>query len=197
MSVGKAAHEGQENYATRNENGTGPFMLKDRQPAVRTVLVKNPNWWGEKNWPIDIDEVVCSRIENAATRAAALLSGELDMVYNVPPQDIERIRNTPGMKIWQTPELRTIFLGMDQSRDELLESNIKGKNPFKDKRVRQAFYQAIDEEAIKTKVMRNQGKVTALMVGAGINGFTEDLNKRTPYDVAASKKLLTEAGYPN
>ena len=94
---------------------------------------------GEKNWPIDIDEVVFSRIENAATRAAALLSGQLDMVYNVPPQDIERIRNTPGMKIWQTPELRTIFLGMDQARDELLESNLKGKNPFKDKRVRQAF----------------------------------------------------------
>ena len=196
-TVRAAAHEDQENYATRNENGTGPFMLKDRQPAVRTVLAKNPNWWGEKNWPIDIDEVVFSRIENAATRAAALLSGQLDMVYNVPPQDIERIRNTPGMKIWQTPELRTIFLGMDQARDELLESNLKGKNPFKDKRVRQAFYQAIDEEAMKTKVMRGFARPTALMVGPGVNGNDPTLDKRYPYDPAAEKKLLAEAGYPD
>jgi ABC-type transport system substrate-binding protein len=99
----RAVHEGLENYATRNANGTGPFILKDRQPGVRTVLVRNPNWWGLKDQPIDIDEVVFTRIENAATRVAALLSGELDMVYNVPPQDIERIRGTAGMKIWQTP----------------------------------------------------------------------------------------------
>ncbi|WP_428483660.1 ABC transporter substrate-binding protein [Rhodopila sp.] len=191
-----ASHEDKENYATRNENGTGPFILKDRQPAVRTVLVKNPNWWGLPEQPIDIDEVVFTRIANAATRAAALLSGELDMVYNVPLQDIDRIRNTPGMKIWQTPELRTIFLGMDQSRPELLESNVKGRNPFKDKRVRQAFYQAIDEDAITSKVMRGFARPTALMVGPGVNGFDPALDKRFPYDPAAAKKLLAEAGFP-
>ena len=185
----------EESYATRNANGTGPFMLKDRQPAVRTVLVKNPNWWGLKEQPTDVDEVVFSRIENVATRVAALLSGELDMVYNVPPQDIERIQKTPGMRIWETPELRTIFLGMDQSRDELLESNVKGKNPFKDKRVRQAFYQALDEEAIKAKVMRGFAHPTALMVGPGVNGYDPALDKRYPYDPGAAKKLLAEAGY--
>ena len=185
-----------ESYATRNANGTGPFMLKDRQPLVRTVLVKNPNWWGLKDQPIDIDEVVFTRIENSATRVAALLSGELDMVYNVPPQDIERIRKAPGMKIWQTPELRTIFLGMDQNRAELLESNVKGKNPFKDKRVRQAFYQAIDEIAIASKVMRGFAHPTALMVGPGVNGYDASIDKRFPYDPEAAKKLLAEAGYP-
>jgi peptide/nickel transport system substrate-binding protein len=187
----------EESYATRSANGTGPFMLQDRQPAVRTVLVKNPNWWGLKEQPIDVDEVVFSRIENVATRVAALLSGELDMVYNVPPQDIERLQKTPGMKIWETPELRTIFLGMDQSRDELLESNVKGKNPFKDKHVRQAFYQAIDEDAIKTKVMRGFAHPTALMVGPGINGYDATLDKRYPFDPVAAKKLLAEAGYPD
>src|SRR5882757_9146902 len=187
----------EESYATRNVNGTGPFLLKDRQPAVRAVLVKNPNWWGLKERPIEIDEVVFSRIENAATRVAALLSGELDMVYNVPPQDIDRIHKTPGMKIWETPELRTIFLGMDQSRDELLESNVKGKNPFTDKRVRQAFYQAIDEDAIKTKVMRGFARPTAQMVGPGINGYDPALDKRYPYDPLAARKLLAEAGYPD
>jgi peptide/nickel transport system substrate-binding protein len=157
----------EESYATRNANGTGPFMLKDRQPMVRTVLVKNPKWWRLKDQPIDIDEVVFSRVENPATRVAALLSGDLDMIYNVPPQDIEHVAKNPAVKVWQTPELRTMFLGMDQSRDELLESNVKGKNPFKDKRVRQAFYQAIDEDAIASKVMRGFAHRTALMVGPG------------------------------
>jgi peptide/nickel transport system substrate-binding protein len=161
------------------------------------VLAKNPNWWGLERQPIDVDEVVFTRIENAATRVAALLSGELDMVYNVPPQDVDRIRGTDGMKIWQTPELRTIFLGMDQNRDELLESNVKGKNPFKDQRVRQAFYQAIDEDAIKAKVMRGFARPTALMVGPGINGYDQTLDKRFPYDPAGAKKLLAEAGYPD
>lgn len=185
-----------ESYTTRNANGTGPFMLKDRQPLVRTTLVKNPNWWGLKDQPIDIDEVVFTRIENSATRVAALLSGELDMVYNVPPQDIETIRKAPGMKIWETPELRTIFLGMDQNRDELLESNVKGKNPFKNKGVRQAFTEAIDESAIASKVMRGFAHPTALMVGPGVNGYDASIDKRFPYDPEAAKKLLVEAGYP-
>ncbi len=192
-----ASHEDKENYATSHEDGSGPFILKDRQAGVRTVLVKNPDWWGLKDQPIDIDEVVFTRIANAATRAAALLSGELDMVYNVPLQDIERIRNTPEMKIWQTPELRTIFLGMDQSRPELLESNIKAKNPFKDKRVRQAFYQSIDEDAIASKVMHGFARPSALMVGPGVSGFDPVLDKRYSYDPAAAKQLLAEAGYPD
>jgi peptide/nickel transport system substrate-binding protein len=196
-TVRAATLKDEESYATRNANGTGPFMLKDRQPLVRTVLVKNPNWWGLKDQPVDIDEVVFSRIENSATRMAALLSGELDMVYNVPPQDIERLQKTQGVKIWDTPELRTMFLGMDQSREELLESNVKGKNPFKDKRVRQAFYSAIDEEGIKTKVMRGFARPTALMVGPGINGYDSTLDKRYPYDPETGKKLMAAAGYPN
>jgi hypothetical protein len=138
-----------------------------------------------------------SRVENPATRVAALLSGDLDMIYNVPPQDIEHVEKNPAIKVWQTPELRTMFLGMDQSRDELLESNVKGKNPFKDKRVRQAFYQAIDEDAIASKVMRGFAHRTALMVGPGVNGYDPTLEKRYPYDPAAAKKLLAEAGYPD
>jgi peptide/nickel transport system substrate-binding protein len=185
----------EENYATRNANGTGPFKLKERQPDVRTVLVKNLDWWGRDSEPVDIDEVVFNRIESDPTRVAALLSGELDMIYTVPPQDTDRIGRAVGMKVWQTPELRTIFLGMDQSRDELLESNVKGKNPFKDKRVRQAFTQAIDAEAIAAKVMRGLAQPTALMVAPGVNGYDPTLDRRHPHDPAVAKKLLAEAGY--
>ncbi len=86
---------------------------------------------------------------------------------------------------------------MDQHRDELLYSSVKGKNPFKDKRVRQAFYQAINIEAIKKKVMRGLSEPSAMMVAPGIQGGGNPKFKRLPYDPAASKKLLAEAGYPD
>jgi len=186
----------EENYATNHANGTGPFMLKDRQPDVQTTLVKNPNWWDKAG--IDIDETVFHRIADAHTRVAALLSGDLDMVYTVPPQDVDAIAHAPRLKIIKGPELRTIYFGFDVLRDELLESNVKGKNPMKDLRVRKAFYQAIDEDAIASKVMRGYAVPTGLMVGPGINGFDPSLNQRLlPYDVDAAKKLLAEAGYPD
>jgi peptide/nickel transport system substrate-binding protein len=115
----------------------------------------------------------------------------------VPLQDIGRLKASGNINVLQGPELRTIFLGMDQKRDELLFSNVKGKNPFKDRRVRQAFYQAIDIETIRTRVMRGAATPTALMVAPGIKGFAPELNKRYPYDPESAKKLLAEAGYPN
>ena len=186
----------EESYATRNANGTGPFMLKSRDPDVKTVLVPNPNWWDKATH--DITEAQFFRIANDATRVAALLSGEVDFVYTVPPQDMQRIAGTAGLRLVQGAELRTIYLGFDQLRDELQESSVKGKNPFKDRRVRQAFYQAIDIEAIKTRVMRGQAGPTGLMIGPGVNGFNPALNGRlAPLDPEASKKLLADAGYPN
>ncbi len=185
----------EENFATRNANGTGPFMLKSREPDVKTVLVPNPNWWDKPQH--NLTEVTFFRIGNDATRIAALLSGEVDFVYTVPPQDMPRISATQGLKLVQGPELRTIYLGFDQDRAELQESSVKGKNPFKDRRVRQAFYQAIDMEAIRSRVMRGQANVSGLMMGPGVNGWSEAQNKRAPFDVEASKKLLAEAGYPN
>ncbi len=136
-------------------------------------------------------------IKNDATRVAALITGEIDMMEPVPLQDIEKLKANGDLVILQGPELRTIFLGMDQSRDELLFSSVKGKNPFKDKRVRQAFYQAIDIDAIRARIMRGAATPTNLMVAPGIRGFSADLNKRLPYDPAAAKKLMVEAGYPD
>ena len=185
----------EENFATRNANGTGPFMLKSREADVKTVLVPNPNWWDKAQH--NLTEATFFRIANDATRVAALLSGEVDFVYTVPPQDMPRIAGTQGLKLVQGPELRTIYLGFDHLRPELQESSVKGKNPFKDRKVRQAFYQAIDMEAIRSRVMRGQANVSALMLGPGVNGWSEEQNKRAPFDVEASKKLLAEAGYPN
>jgi peptide/nickel transport system substrate-binding protein len=175
--------------------GTGPFMLRSREADVKTVLVRNPTWWDTHQH--NVDEIEFSVIANDATRVAALLAGNIDMIYTVPPQDTARIAQTAGLKVLEGPELRVIFLGFDQAREELLKSNVKGKNPLKDVRVRRAFLQAIDIEAIKTRVMRGQATPDALMIARGLNGYVADLDKRPPVDVEAAKKLLADAGYPN
>lgn len=186
--------KGVENTASFKANGTGPFRVRERQPNVRTVFTRNGSYWGKIEG--NVTEVVFTPIGNDATRVAALLSGEVDVMEPVPVQDIDRVNSSANTRAITGPELRTIFLGMDQKRDELLYSNIKGKNPFKDKRVRQAFYQAIDIKGIKKTVMRGASNPSAQLVGPGINGFQPEM-KRLPYDVEAAKKLMAEAGYPN
>jgi peptide/nickel transport system substrate-binding protein len=115
----------------------------------------------------------------------------------VPPADQQRLEADPDLKVLAKPELRVIFLGMDQYRDELLESDVKGRNPFKDVRVRQAFLKAIDVEAIRRAVMRGQSYPTALMVARGVHGRPDDLDVRPGYDPETARKLLADAGYPD
>jgi peptide/nickel transport system substrate-binding protein len=184
-----------ENFASTNTNGTGPFKITSRQAGVKTVLAPHEGWWGKKEH--NLTEVVFTPIQADATRVAALLSGEVDMVYPVPQQDVERIKSSGKIDVLQGTELRTIFLNMDQKRDELLESSVKGKNPLKDVRVRKAIYQAIDIEAIKNRIMGGSSRITGIMVAPGVTGYDAKLDTRYPFDVEASKKLLAEAGYPN
>ena len=188
--------KGVENAASFRANGTGPFTVAERQPNVKTTFKLNPSWWGGKIEG-NVTEVIYTPVANDATRVAALLSGQVDVMEPVPVQDVARINASANARVLAGPELRTIFLGMDQKRDELLQSNIKGKNPFKDKRVRQAFYQAIDIEGIKRSVMRGAANPTALMIGPGINGFSTEQNSRLPFSTDQAKKLLADAGYPN
>ena len=188
--------KGVENAASFRANGTGPFTVAERQPNVKTTFKLNPNWWGGKIEG-NVTEVIYTPVANDATRVAALLSGQVDVMEPVPVQDVARINASANARVLAGPELRTIFLGMDQKRDELLQSNVKGKNPFKDKRVRQAFYQAIDIEGIKRSVMRGASNPTALMIGPGINGFSTEQNTRLPFNTDQAKKLLADAGYPN
>ena len=124
-------------------NGTGPFAITFREQDVRTVFERNQNWWGDQN-QFNIDKIELLPIKNDATRIAALLSGEIDYTNVVPVQDLDRIAASADHQISQVAQNRTIFFGLDQGSAELSSSNIKGKNPFADKRVRQAMYQALD-----------------------------------------------------
>ena len=185
-----------ENFAHRNALGTGPFVLKSWTPDQRAVLQANPHWWGKGKFPTNVTEVIQTPIKSDATRSAALLSGEVDFVIDPSLQDLARVRQTPNLQVLEGAEYRTIFLGMDQFRDELPGASVKGKNPLKDVRVRKALYQAIDINTIQRVVLRGLAQPTGALVARQVNGWTAKADVRWPYDAAAAQKLLAEAGYP-
>jgi peptide/nickel transport system substrate-binding protein len=184
-----------ENFATRNANGTGQMRIVRRVPDTETVFQRNPDWWDRQAG--QIAEAIYLPVANPATRVAALISGQVDMIFPVPLQDIPRLAQTAGVKVMEGLDLRTIFLGMEQFKPEIPGSNIRGRNPFADKRVREAVYRAIDVETIRRTIMRGRATPAALLNGEGIEGFDAAQNMRLPYDPAIAKRLLAEAGYPD
>ena len=187
----------EENYAVRNANGTGPFMLVSREPDVRTVVKRNDAYWGRNEVPLEITELVLTTIKQDATRVAALLSGEVDVVQDVPVQDIERLKNSPSLRVTEGPENRTIFFGFDVGSKELASSDVKGKNPFADVRVRQAVHAAINRQAIQRVVMRGQAVPAGTIAPPFVTGYKKEFDNISPPDIAKAKGLLSAAGYPN
>src|SRR5580765_668050 len=184
----------EESYASRNANGTGPYMIRSWEPDKQIVFTLNKNWWEKIEG--NVTDVVYSPIKSDATRVAALLSGDVDLVTDLPVQDVERLRKDSKLKVLDGEENRTIFIAMDQHNDELKYSNVKGKNPFKDIRVRKALNMAVDREAIRRVTMRGLSIPAGIMVAPSVHGWSKDLDKVTPFDPAGAKKLLAEAGYP-
>jgi peptide/nickel transport system substrate-binding protein len=183
----------QETYAVRNTNGTGPYQLKTYESDVRTVLVANPHWWGQRG---NVDETTYEVIQSDATRLAALVSGQIDFVIDPPFQDVPRLQKEGRFKLAQITDIGTQYLGFDQSRNELQFTSVKGRNPFKDLRVRRAVYQAIDIDAIVSKVLRGQATATGSYISRLVDGYVPDLETRPKYDPAAARALLKDAGYP-
>lgn len=187
----------EENFAVRNANGTGPFVLVSREPDVKTVMKRNDSYWGIGQVPLQITELTYIPIKTDATRLAALLSGEVDFVQDVPVQDIERLRSQQTLRVNIGPENRTIFFGMDVGSADLKGDNVQGKNPFADKRVRQAMNMALNRTAIQRVAMRGQSVPTGIIMPPFVNGWTKELDTSPPNDINAAKKLLADAGYPN
>lgn len=187
----------EENYSVRNANGTGPFVLVSREPDVKTVMKRNEKYWGVGQVPLEVTELIYLPIKQDATRLAALLSGEVDFVQDVPVQDIERLRSQQSLRVNTGPENRTIFFGMDVGSADLKGDNVQGKNPFADKRVRHAMNMAVNRQAIQRVAMRGQSVPTGIIMPPFVNGWTKELDAAPPTDVNAAKKLLADAGYPN
>lgn len=190
--------EKEETFAARNTNGTGPFKVTARQPDVKTVLSEYSDWWNKGAADRgNVKEVIWTPVKAPATRIAALLSGELDFVIDPPIQDRERLKRTPGVRLQTGSEPRVYYVAFDVFRDELQYSNVKGKNPFKDARVREAVALAIDLKVIIDKVMRGYGRPTGLIVAQEVQGWVKELDPPRKPDIARAKKLLAEAGFPN
>ncbi len=185
----------EDTFASRNTNGTGPYILKSWEPDKQIVMTANKNWWGKLDG--NVTDVVYTPIKSAPTRVAALLAGDVDLVTDLPVQDVEVLKKDSKLKILDGHEVRTIFIGMDQHNEELKYSNVKGKNPMKDIRVRKALNLAVDRDAIRRVTMRGLSIPAAIMVAPGVHGHSNDLDRTAKADIAGAKKLLAEAGYPN
>ncbi|MEO7245382.1 MAG: ABC transporter substrate-binding protein [Rubrivivax sp.] len=185
----------EENFSSRNVMGTGPYKITAWVPDQRITMTVNKDWWGKLDG--NVTEVIYTPIKSDATRVAALLSGDVDMLTDMPTQDVARMRGDSKLKVLDGPEVRTIYLAPDVGSPELKYSNIKGKNPFADKRVRQAMSMAIDREAIKRSTMRGLSIPAGVMVAPGVNGNSPEIDVPTKVDVEGAKKLMTAAGYPD
>ena len=186
---------GEDTYAAKNANGTGPYKLVSREPDVRTVLTINEIYWGGNDFPMQVTDIVYTPIQNAATRVAALLSGEVDFIQDVPVQDLDRVRSADGLDVRTAPQNRVIFFGLNVGDDDLMNDNVEGKNPLADVRVRNAISMAVNRKAIKQVVMRGQSQPAGMIAPPFVNGWTAELDSSSKTDVEAAKALMTEAGY--
>ncbi len=184
----------EEKHTALHANGTGPFVVGSRQTDVKTVFKRHSAWWGM--FEGNVQEVIYTPIKSDATRSSALLAGEIDFVLDPPPQDVDKLRSSPALKVVDGVENRVIFIGMDQGRDELLYSSVKAKNPFKDLRVRRALAHAVDIETLRSKLMQGQAVPTGALAATPLSVFNDpELEKRLPFDPVRAKSLMTDAGY--
>ena len=187
----------QETYTVRHANGTGPFKLLRYEPDVRVQLQRFDGWWGRADARTgNLATVSFVPIRSDATRLAALTSGEVDLVLDPPFQDVERLKTDSRLRVASTTDLGTQYLSFDQARPELLYSDVKGANPFKDKRVRQAVAHALNIDLIVQKVLRGQATPTGSFIAPLVDGHLPELDRRLPFDPARARALLAEAGYP-
>ena len=186
---------GETNFSVANSNGTGPYVLVSREPGVKTVLRRFEEYWGRGKVPFEITEITFVPIKSDTARVAALLSGEVDFLQDVPVQDIPKLSTDSKLVVNIGPENRAIFLGLNVGDKELLSSDVRGRNPFADKKVRQAINMTINRAAIQKTTMRGQSLPTGVIAPPGINGYPRELDAIPPLDLAKAKALMNEAGY--
>ncbi len=169
-------------FASRNVSGTGPYTVTERQQGVKVEFERFDDYWDSES-PGNVDHLVLTPISENATRVAALLSGDVDFIAPVPPNDLERVRADKNVKLVTMSGTRIILLHMNQERVEA----------FKDPKVRQAFAYAINQEGIADRLMKGFATPAAQLSPEGYDGHNPDLEKR--YDVEKAKQLMKEAGY--
>ncbi|TFH86122.1 ABC transporter substrate-binding protein [Billgrantia azerbaijanica] len=169
-------------FASRHVSGTGPYTVTERQQGVRVEFARNTDYW-DSDSPGNVDNIVLTPISENATRVAALLSGDVDFIAPVPPNDLERVRESDTAELVTMSGTRIILLHMNQERVEA----------FQDPRVRRAFAYAINQEGIADRLMKGFATPAAQFSPAGYAGHVDSLEPR--YDLEKAKALMAEAGY--
>ncbi len=178
--------------------GTGPYKLVRYAKGDRIELARFDGYWGGKTpWT----KVTMRLLPQDASRVAALLSGDVQVIENVPTSDAAQLKKDKRLGMYRTVADRLIYLHMDSDRDVSPFVTDKAgkplaKNPLKDPRVRKAMSKAINRPAIVEKVMEGEAVPSGQLVADFLFGATKNL-KVEAYDPAGAKKLLTEAGYPD
>jgi len=194
VTVPQNFSEGEETYAVRNANGTGAYRLVSREPDIRTELERNEDYWGRNEFPLEAGRIIHNRIQQASTRVAALLSGEVDFLLDPPVQDLERLAQADGIMVDTAPQNRVIFFGMHLGKEQLELSDAEG-NPFADRRVREAMNIAINRDALRQVVMRGQSIPAGMIAPPFVDGWSAEMDAVPAYDVERARALMAEAGY--
>lgn len=169
-------------YASKHASGTGPFIVTRRQQGIEVHLKRQPDYWDHASLG-NVSQIMLTPIHDGATRSAALLAGDLDLIAPVPPIDHYRIQKQPGMHLFTRAGARLISLQMNQqSRPQL-----------RDLRVRQAIIYAINNTAIASKIMRGFATPAGQQSPVGYLGHLRELQPR--FDLPLAKKLMSQAGY--
>ncbi|HVE50818.1 MAG TPA: ABC transporter substrate-binding protein [Casimicrobiaceae bacterium] len=178
--------------------GTGPYKLVRYTKSDRLELARNDAWWGGKSaW----EKVTLRILPQDAPRVAALLSGDVQVIENVPTSDVAKLRGNKQLSIYKAMSDRLIYLHLDSNRDTSPFVTDKAgaplaKNPLKDPRVRKALSKMINRPAIVERVMEGEAVMAGQLVPDFLFGATKNLSVEK-YDVEGAKKLLAEAGYPD
>ncbi len=173
--------------------GTGPYVFVEWIKEDHIAMKANKQYWGGAP---KIEKVTFRPISNAATRTAALLTGEVDIIEDVPVRDVDKLRKTEGISVVDRPSERLIYLHVDSHRPQGPGIIGLDKNPLTDVRVRKAMSLAINRDSIVKMIMNGNAYATNQMVLKGRRGYVEDM-PAPKYDPEEAKKLLTEAGYPD
>jgi peptide/nickel transport system substrate-binding protein len=174
--------------------GTGPFKFVDWQRGKELVLARNDDYWGtEPAW----QRVVFRPLPNAAARVTALVAGDVDLIEEPPAADLPRLRNDPRLGLAEAVSSRLLYIGLDQQAEPspgIPDTN--GRNPLKDRRVRQALSHAIDRQGIVARILDGVGRPAGDFLPAPAFGTAKD-TRPDRYDPQVAKRLLVDAGYPN
>ncbi|WP_188825526.1 ABC transporter substrate-binding protein [Brucella endophytica] len=174
--------------------GTGPFKFVSWTPDDNIVIARNDGYWGEKaSW----DKVTFRIFKNSSARVAAILSGDVDLIENIPTADTRRLESSDTINVVEVTGNRLMYLHMDQDREASpFAKGADGKNPLLKPDVRRALSLSINRKAIVDRVMDGQGTPAGQFVPEGYFGYDPAI-KVDPYDPAKAKHLLAEAGYPD